>query len=100
MPTPARLATSAIGADGFATNTSRAASRINSSLRAACARLPEASIEWKPYWNGSFRSVIVAERNDSFRHLQRKDPHGHEAGSRAGAGHRRRPGEGLLRATR
>src|SRR5829696_1072874 len=40
MPTPARAATAAIGAPGSATNTSRAASRIRRSLRAAWARLP------------------------------------------------------------
>src|SRR5579871_4515100 len=40
MPTPARSATAAIGASGLATNTSRAASRISSSLRAAWARRP------------------------------------------------------------
>src|SRR5918998_1769706 len=40
MPTPARAATAAIGAPGSATNTSRAASRMRRSLRAASARLP------------------------------------------------------------
>src|ERR687898_1385088 len=40
MPTPARLATAAIGAPGSATNTSRAASRIRWSLRVACALRP------------------------------------------------------------
>src|SRR5258708_15072773 len=40
MPTPARLATSETGADGSATNTARAASRISWSLRAASACRP------------------------------------------------------------
>src|SRR5262245_52602132 len=40
MPTPARRATAAIGASGAARKTSRAASRMRRSLRAAWARRP------------------------------------------------------------
>jgi hypothetical protein len=40
MPTPARSETAEIGAFGSATKTSRAASRIKPSLRAASARRP------------------------------------------------------------
>src|SRR5918999_5189025 len=62
MPTPACSATAAIGAPGSATNTSRAASRIRWSFRAASARRPligtVASLMARVYhWNEPFRST-------------------------------------------
>src|SRR5437899_1230282 len=65
MPTPARSATAAMGAFGSARNTSRAASRISVSLRAAWPRRPGSPVlgglvmSGGYHWNGSFRSATV-----------------------------------------
>src|SRR5918998_439026 len=70
-----------MGALGSATNTSRAASRISQSLRAASARrplrgvgvLPEvvSSSTNTPYHilNGTIRSDTIPKRNETFRYL-------------------------------
>ena len=74
MPTPALSATAEIGALGSLTNTARAACRISSSLRAACARRPLSGLVvgsvigsmLPAYLNGLFCSTMM-ERNDLFR---------------------------------
>src|SRR3954453_406909 len=79
MPTPACFATSAIGADGLAMNTSRAATRIRSSLRAACARRPSCGVVASiiANFNGTDHSILIylAERNLSFRNREPKGVH-------------------------
>src|SRR4029453_11767652 len=60
MPTPAACATADTGASGSARNTSRAAARIASSLRAACALRPLSgglvAVMASLYVNGTLRS--------------------------------------------
>src|SRR3954464_6848946 len=68
MPPFASFATAAMGAPGSVMNTVRAAARIRSSFRAACARRPLVSTTWPriaerivPFWytdrNRTFRSI-------------------------------------------
>src|ERR671911_1409104 len=75
MPTPARAATAAIGAPGAATNTSREASRIRRSLRAAWARLPLrgawafSSIQQIIYGTNGSVPLYFLEQNASFHNV-------------------------------
>src|SRR5579859_669654 len=64
MPTLALAATAETGAEGVSRNTDRAASRMASSLRAACRRRPLSGasvsrMEQAYHWNGTIRSAIV-----------------------------------------
>src|SRR3954468_12444817 len=72
MPTPARSATAEMGAFGSATNTSRAARRINASLRAACARRPLNG----PYVFSSLILRLYVERIVPFKYngVEQNDP--------------------------
>src|SRR5688572_5405630 len=64
MPTPARLATAAIGAWGSSRNTARAASSICLSLRAASARLPLSG----PV-DSSMRFILILHRSSALSQL-------------------------------
>src|SRR4051794_14231613 len=66
MPTPASFATAAMGAPGSVTNTARAAARIRSSFRAACARRPLVSTTW-PRIAERIVPFCYTDRNRTFR---------------------------------
>ena len=90
MPTPAASATADTGAPGSATNTSRAASRMTWSLRAAWARRPLRGAGSEvtgmgavyPSLNGTFRSekglngmlCSITVRNRAIHSVQEDDP--------------------------